>query len=154
MRSDTSNQQDNCQSSFVPVDTRMLNFIYQVRRWRGQQMSMISVNMEKENTVRQVSTRGQKSSLGHVSTLHRLCFTHPEWLLTNLVLEEELRSMALCLNNCLANQFLICILLQLVTSHGWWTVLKPQVEGWMARMNLHGRGTFILSVLLGASTRS
>jgi len=62
--------------------------------------------------------------------------------------------MALCLKNRLANAFLKYIILQLVTSRCGWTVLRSQVAGWMARMNLRGRGTIMMSVLVWASTRS
>jgi len=89
-----------------------------------------------------------------VSTLQSLCLTHPEFVLMQLVSAEHLKSMALCLKDHLANAFLRYILLQLVTSRCGWTVLRSQVGGWMARMNLRGRGTIILSVLVWASTRS
>jgi len=132
----------NSQSCFVPADTRTPNFIYPDRRSRDRQLSMISFDL------------GQESTLGQVSTLHSLCLMHPEFLSIQLVSAEHLRSMALCLKDRLANAFLIYILLQLVTSRCGWTDLRSQVGGWMARMNLRGRGTIILSVLLWASTRS
>ena len=101
-----------------------------------------------------MTTLGQVSTLGQESTLHSLCLTHPEFLSIQLVSAEHLRSMDLCLKDRLANAFLIYILLQLVTSRCGWTVLRSQVPGWMARMNLGGRGTIILWVLVWASTRS
>jgi len=130
------------QTSFVLADTRTPNFIYPDRRSRDWQRSTISFDL------------GQVSTLGQESALHSLCLTHPEFLSIQLVSAEHLKSMALCLKDHLANTFLIYILLQLVTSRCGWTVLRSQVGGWMARMNLRGRGTIILSVLLWASTRS
>ena len=108
----------------------------------------------QQSTLRQESTLGQVSTLGHVSTIHSLCLTHPEFLLIQLVSAEHPRSMTLCLIDRLANAFLKYILLQLVTSLCGWTVLRFHVGGWMAWMNLRGRGTIILSVLVWASTRS
>jgi len=165
-RSYTSIPRYNSQSSFVPADTRTPNFIYPDRRSRDCQLSMISFDLGQESTVGQESTLGQESILGQVSTLgevstlgqlstlHSLCLTHPEFLLIQLVSAEHLRSMALCLKDRLANAFLKYILLQLVTFRCGWTVLRSQVGGCMARMNLHGKGTIILSVLVWASTRS
>ena len=94
------------------------------------------------------------SNLGQKSTLHSFCVTLPEFVSIQLVSDEHLGSMALCLKNRLANVFLIYILLQLVTSRCEWTVLRSQVGGWMVRMNLRGRGTMIFSVLMQASTGS
>ena len=111
-------------------------FIFIDKRSRDHQPSTISLD------------------LGQEATLHCLRLTHPELLSIQLVLTEHLRSMAWWLKDCLANGFLIYILLQLITSRSGWTVLRSAVGGWMARMNLHGRGTINLSVLMGASTRS
>jgi len=124
------------QSCFVPGDTRTPHFIYPDRRSHDRHLSMISFDL------------GQVSTLGQESTLHSLFLTHTEISSIQLVSAEHLRSMALCLKDRLANAFLIYILLQLVTSRCWWTVVRPQVGGWMARMNLRGWGTLILSVLL------
>ena len=115
---------------------------------------MISFDLGQQSTLGQESTLRQESTLAQVSTLHSLCLMHPEFSLMQLVSAEHLRSMALCLKDRLANALLKYILLQLLTSRCGWTVPRSQVGGWMARMNLRGRGTIILSVLVWASTRS
>jgi len=132
----------NSESCFVPADTRTPNFIYLDRRSRDRQLSLIAFDL------------GQVSTLGQESTLHSLCLMHPEFLLIQLVSAGHLKSMVLCLKDCLPNAFLIYILLQLVKFRCRGTDPGFPVGGRMARMNLRGRGTIILSVLLWASTRS